>query len=121
MKRTKWIVEVRNKLSSLAMECDSCAAIEATGMTRSERQTLQKMLSKASLTSSLPFRLKLQYLQTAISFRRLLKTVNVSRILPLKNFMQMVPIKVQTIESLRRITMPCSLRQVRCKVDANGN
>ena len=29
------------------MECDSCAAIEATGMTRSERQTLQKMLSKA--------------------------------------------------------------------------
>lgn len=47
MKRTKWIVGVRNKLSSLAMECDSCAAIEATGMTNSERQTLQKMLSKA--------------------------------------------------------------------------
>ena len=38
----------------------------------------------------LPFRLKLQYLQTAISFRRLWKTVNVSRILPLKTFMQMV-------------------------------
>lgn len=29
------------------MECDSCATIEATGMTHSERQTLQKMLSKA--------------------------------------------------------------------------
>lgn len=29
------------------MECDSCAAIEATGMTNSERQTLQNMLSKA--------------------------------------------------------------------------
>ena len=36
-----------NKLSSLAMECDSCAAIEETRMTDSERQTLQKMLSKA--------------------------------------------------------------------------
>ena len=53
--------------------------------------------------------------------RRLWKTVNVSRILPLKTFMQMVPIKVQTIESLRRITMPCSSRLARCKVDADGN
>ncbi len=64
---------------------------------------------------------KLQYLQTAIFFRRLWKTVNASRILPLKSFMQMVPIKVPTIESLRRITMPCSSRLVRCKVDADGN
>ena len=38
---------VRNKLSSLAMECDSYAAIEETRMKDSERQTLQKMLRKA--------------------------------------------------------------------------
>lgn len=49
------------------------------------------------------------------------ETVNVSRILPLKTFMQMVPIKVQTIESLRRIIMPCNSRQVRCKVAVDGN
>lgn len=47
MKRTKWIVGVRNKLSSLAMECDSYAAIKKTRMRNSERQTLQNMLSKA--------------------------------------------------------------------------
>jgi hypothetical protein len=47
MKRTKWSVGMRNKLSSLAMECDSCAAIEEAKMTDSERQTLQKMLRKA--------------------------------------------------------------------------
>lgn len=47
MKRTKWIVGVRNKLCSLVMECDSCAAIEEAKMTNSERQTLQNMLSKA--------------------------------------------------------------------------
>lgn len=47
MKRTKWSVGMRNKLSSLAMECDSCAAIKEAKMTDSERQTLQKMLSKA--------------------------------------------------------------------------
>lgn len=47
MKRTKWIVGVRNKLSSLAMECDSYAAIEETRMRDSERQTLQNMLRKA--------------------------------------------------------------------------
>ena len=47
MKRTKWSVGMRNKLSSLAMECDSCAAIEEAKMTNSERQTLQNMLSKA--------------------------------------------------------------------------
>lgn len=47
MKRTKWSVGMRNKLSSLAMECDSYAAIEETKMTDSERKTLQKMLSKA--------------------------------------------------------------------------
>ena len=47
MKRTKWSVGMRNKLSSLAMECDSCAAIEEAKMTDSERQNLQKMLRKA--------------------------------------------------------------------------
>lgn len=47
MKRTKWIVGVRNKLSSLAMECDSYAAIEEARMKDSERQTLQNMLNKA--------------------------------------------------------------------------
>lgn len=30
----------------MAMECDSCAAIEGTRMRDSERQTLQNMLSK---------------------------------------------------------------------------
>lgn len=47
MKRTKWSVGMRNKLSSLAMECNSCAAIEEAKMTDSERKALQKMLSKA--------------------------------------------------------------------------
>lgn len=47
MKRTKWSVGMRNKLSSLAIECDSCAAIEEAKMTDSERKVLQKMLNKA--------------------------------------------------------------------------
>lgn len=47
MKRTKWIVGLRNTISSLAMECDSCAAIEATQMTPAEREKLQSMLRKA--------------------------------------------------------------------------
>lgn len=47
MKRTKWSVGMRNTLSSLAMECDSVAAIENTKMSNSERETLQKMLFKA--------------------------------------------------------------------------
>lgn len=47
MKRTKWIVGLRNTVSSLAMECDSCAAIEATQMTLAEREKLQSMLRKA--------------------------------------------------------------------------
>lgn len=47
MKRTKWSVGMRNKLSSLAMECNSCAAIEEAKMTDSERKALQKMLNKA--------------------------------------------------------------------------
>jgi len=46
MKRTKWSVGLRNKLSSLAMECDSYAAIEETKMSVPERETLQRMIIK---------------------------------------------------------------------------
>lgn len=46
MKRTKWSVGLRNKLSSLAMECDSYAAIEDTKMSVPERETLQRMIIK---------------------------------------------------------------------------
>lgn len=44
MIRDKWIIGVRNKLSSLAMECDSCAAIEGSKLTSSERMSLQNDL-----------------------------------------------------------------------------
>lgn len=47
MIRHKWIVGVRNKLSNMRMECDSCAAIEGAYMTPTERIELQKMLKKA--------------------------------------------------------------------------
>ncbi len=47
MKREKWILGVRNKLASLAMECDSCAAIEGARMTSSEREALQTQLRAA--------------------------------------------------------------------------
>lgn len=47
MIRNKWIVGMRNKLSSLAMECDSCAAIEDCQLTPKEREDLQNMLKKA--------------------------------------------------------------------------
>ena len=46
MIRHKWIVGMRNKLSDLWMECDSCAAIEGAKMTSSEREELKKMLRK---------------------------------------------------------------------------
>lgn len=46
MKRNKWSVGLRNKLSSLAMECDSYAAIEETKMSVPERETLQRMIIK---------------------------------------------------------------------------
>ncbi len=48
MKRTEWIVGMRNKLSMMAMECDSAAAIERTRMSRAEREALQKMLREAT-------------------------------------------------------------------------
>lgn len=46
MIRHKWIVELRNKLSSLAMECDSCAAIEGSKLSSSEREKIQGDLRK---------------------------------------------------------------------------
>lgn len=46
MIRHKWIVGLRNKLSSLAMECDSCAAIEDSKLTQSEREKIQGDLRK---------------------------------------------------------------------------
>lgn len=47
MIRHKWVLKVRNTLASLAMECDSCAAIEGARMTASEREKLQTQLRDA--------------------------------------------------------------------------
>ena len=47
MIRHKWILKVRNQLAGLAMECDSCAAIEGARMTTRERIELQTMLRYA--------------------------------------------------------------------------
>lgn len=47
MIRNKWILKVRNQLASLAMECDSSAAIEGAKMTPSEREALQTQLRDA--------------------------------------------------------------------------
>jgi hypothetical protein len=44
MIRHKWILKVRNTLAELAMECDSCAAIEGAKMNVCEREDLQKQL-----------------------------------------------------------------------------
>lgn len=46
MIRHKWIVGLRNKLSSLAMECDSCAAIDGSKLSSSEREKIQGDLRK---------------------------------------------------------------------------
>lgn len=46
MKRTRWSVGLRNKLSSLAMDCDSVTAIEEAKMSVPERETLQRQLLK---------------------------------------------------------------------------
>lgn len=46
MRVSKWSVGVRNTLSSIAMEFDSCAAIESTGMTPEEREKCKKSLKK---------------------------------------------------------------------------
>ena len=47
MIRHKWILKVRNQLASLAMECDSSAAIEGAKMTLSERKELQTRMRNA--------------------------------------------------------------------------
>ena len=44
MIRHKWILKVRNTLAMLAMECDSCAAIDGAKMNACEREALQKEL-----------------------------------------------------------------------------
>ena len=44
MVRHKWILKVRNQLASLAMECDSAAAIEGAKMNSVEREALQERL-----------------------------------------------------------------------------
>ena len=44
MIRHKWSLKVRNQLASLAMECDSCAAIEGAKLTSAERSALQQKL-----------------------------------------------------------------------------
>lgn len=44
MIRHKWILKVRNQLASLAMECDSAAAIDGARMSAAERQALQQKL-----------------------------------------------------------------------------
>lgn len=47
MIRTKWTVGLRNKLSDLYNECDSCAAIEGAGMSVAERRTFKGKLRDA--------------------------------------------------------------------------
>ena len=44
MIRHKWIVDARNKLAMLAMECDSAAAINGAKMNSVERQAMQEKL-----------------------------------------------------------------------------
>ena len=46
MIRHKWIVRLRNQLANLAMECDSCAAIEGSKLTTTEREKIQSDLRK---------------------------------------------------------------------------
>ena len=44
MIRHKLSLKVRNQHASLAMECDSCAAIEGAKLTPAERSALQQKL-----------------------------------------------------------------------------
>lgn len=44
MIRHKWILKVRNQLATLAMECDSAAAIEGSKLTSGESSALQQRL-----------------------------------------------------------------------------
>lgn len=45
MIRNKWIINFRNKLANLAMECDSVAAIEDSKLSEYERYKIQKNLA----------------------------------------------------------------------------
>lgn len=47
MIREKFIIGMRNRLAELAVDCDSCAAIERGKMTRQEREELQALIRKA--------------------------------------------------------------------------
>lgn len=44
MKRSKFIVNLRNKLAMLAMDCDSAAAINEAGMSVGERKYIQNKI-----------------------------------------------------------------------------
>lgn len=46
MKRDGFTVGMRNKLSELAMQCDSCAAIDGARMSTNERKTIQDALRR---------------------------------------------------------------------------
>ena len=46
MIRHKWIIKLRNQLAELAMDCDSCAAIEGAKLTSTERSSIQNDLRK---------------------------------------------------------------------------
>ena len=46
MSRHKWLIGLRNRLSNFAMECDSCAAIEDSQLSPSEREKIQSDLRK---------------------------------------------------------------------------
>lgn len=46
MIKHKWIIGFRNKLAELTNECNSCAAIEGSKLTKDEREYLSKSLIK---------------------------------------------------------------------------
>lgn len=46
MKRTKFTVELRNKLSSLACDLDSAACVETGSMTPKEREDIKNKIMK---------------------------------------------------------------------------
>lgn len=46
MKRDGFTIGMRNKLSELAMQCDSCAAINGARMSIQEREHIQTSLRK---------------------------------------------------------------------------
>ena len=46
MIRHKWIIGMRNQLANLAMECDSCAAIDGSQLTETERERIQSSIRK---------------------------------------------------------------------------